>query len=44
MLYRRISAALQGRRTGRDRPRRSSRRALLIQLSSLADLDKPTLH
>ena len=44
MLYRRISAALQGRRAGRNRPRRSSRQAMLIQLSSLADFDEPTLH
>jgi hypothetical protein len=44
MLYRRISAALQGRRARHGRPRRSSRRAPLIWLASSGDFDKPTLH
>jgi len=42
MLYRRIRAALQGRRAGG--PRRASRGMLLIGLSSSATFDKPTVH
>jgi hypothetical protein len=42
MLYRRIGAALQGRRAGGAR--RASRGMLLIGLSSSAVFDKPTVH
>ena len=43
MLYRRISAALQGRRRSRD-PRRASGRMLLASPSKSVAFNKPTVH
>lgn len=44
MLYRRLAAALQGRRPADRIKRRLSRRAGLPVLATMTGLDKPTLH